>query len=76
MATRLVRGRATKAQYARASKATKSTYAMLTKAAGVSGGRSSGLNPHNMIIPGYICRVLFYLLQYQIMMLHYAPWIE
>ncbi len=46
MATRLTRGRASgkpsKAQYSRASAATKSTYAQLTKAAGVSGGRSSG----------------------------------
>lgn len=46
MATRLVRGRAsgkpTRAQYSRASAATKATYAQLTKAAGLSGGRSSG----------------------------------
>lgn len=46
MATRLVRGRATgqatKSQFSRASKATKANYAQLTKAAGISGGRSSG----------------------------------
>ena len=46
MATRLVRGRASgkpiAAQYARASKATKASYAQMTKAAGISGGRSSG----------------------------------
>ncbi|CAM8626658.1 hypothetical protein MCEMSHM24_02687 [Comamonadaceae bacterium] len=45
MATRLVRGRASgtpsRAQYNRASAATKSTYAQLTRAAGLSGGRSS-----------------------------------
>ena len=46
MATRLRRGRAesrpTRNQYNRASKATKSSYAQLTRAAGLSGGRSSG----------------------------------
>ena len=46
MATRLTRGRAsgkpTRKQYMRASKTTKATYAMITKAAGMSGGRSSG----------------------------------
>lgn len=46
MATRLRRGRAsgkpTRAQYNRATKAEKTAYAQLTKAAGVSGGRSSG----------------------------------
>lgn len=46
MATRLRRGRAsgrpTRAQYNRASRATRSSYAQLTRAAGLSGGRSSG----------------------------------
>lgn len=46
MATRLRRGRAsgkpTRAQYNRMSKVEKASYAQLTKAAGVSGGRSSG----------------------------------
>lgn len=46
MATRLRRGRAsgkpTRAQYNRATPAEKRAYAQLTKAAGLSGGRSSG----------------------------------
>lgn len=46
MATRLIRGRAgsrpTRKQWLGASKAVRSGYAQMTKAAGLSGGRSSG----------------------------------
>lgn len=46
MATRLVRGRASgkpsRAQFNRASSATRASYSQLTRAAGLSRGRSSG----------------------------------